>query len=158
MVDNYYINGLLKRMPHFGGVYSSDNIPPLMQLAEHSLKYIIVNTARETEPGEHFIALLFDWSKKRPRCLWFDSFGMTPANNDILAYLRKSNVIITWTKKAIQHPLSSYCGFFCIGAIAAHQLHGGLKSFFKLFFPSEKEHNDKIIVKYLIRTLNKCLI
>ena len=103
------LNKAGKQLLHvkFKGVYPSDHIPRLNDLAP----YCILNLDKSTEPGSHWVALakLPDGSS-----LLYDSFGRH--NKQIIPSLSYSGNgrIINTDKDAEQGLLESNCGARCI--------------------------------------------
>jgi hypothetical protein len=109
MVSNYYIDNVLQSFKSFKGTFSSDNIPIL-----EKNESVICNFSKVGEEGSHFIYII----NKDNNLFYFDSLKLPFLPKDVAAYfLHYQNV--TNVSKRIQHPDSSFCGFYCVMAFLA---------------------------------------
>ena len=109
MVSNYYIDDVLKAFKNFKGTFSSNNIPIL-----ENNERVICNFSRAGEEGTHFIFL----TCKEENLYYFDPLNLSFLPEDVAAYFLLFKNVINLSKR-IQHPNSSFCGFYCILAFLA---------------------------------------
>lgn len=104
-VERYDRDGVFK------GVFACDNLPVIV---EKPALYII-NQARKSESGTHWVVLYLDSSNS---CYYFDSFGLPATNGFIISHMKKHSTYIYFNKKQLQHISSSKCGqFSCTFAV-----------------------------------------
>ena len=73
---------------------------------------------------------------------------------EICDYLKIYNKRIIHSLRAIQHPMSFHCGYFCTGFILAMSKKYSLIQFQNLFTPTKLLENDKIICDFIISSLH----
>ena len=150
MTSNVFLNKILSKfcLPVFGGVYSNNNIPPVSTLRGKS---IIVNTARQSSPGEHFITLRF--SRNGQSVKVYDSFGVKLCVPEILTSLKGLRIINS--RRTIQDPFSFYCGYFAAGIVFLHALGLPENYLFSRYNKINLRKNDKIIETFIIYCINR---
>ena len=113
MTTNIWINQVMKDIPQFVGVKSSDQVikPPFFPC------YTIVNFSPSFLPGTHFIVILF---VKKTKCIYYDPLGISGIPKEILDYMQKYSRDVVQINHPIQNPISSFCGFFCMLPILLH--------------------------------------
>jgi len=129
----------------FIGVFPCD-IQPEVRRKTFS---IVFNTGDSSTAGEHFVAIF----STRRTMFYFDSFGKKPTDNNIKKFIAKTKGrkrFIHW-KKQIQHSMSNYCGFYCIGYLL-HK-HKNIQSFRKYFNANNLMQNDGQIVKFIVKNV-----
>lgn len=121
MLSNVQIEDFLFPLTKsFRGVFSSDNIPPTVELKGGGKKFsLICNLSKEREPGTHFVTVLCPVGKQ---CVYYvDSFGLPPPPSttttaegieQFLKALGKTEII--YSTSCVQHSLSTFCGYFAI--------------------------------------------
>ena len=78
--------------------------------------------------------------------IYFDSFGIEHIPKEINKFLGNKNIITNIYR--IQAYSSIMCGYFCIGFIDFMLQGISLQDYTNLFFLTDFERNDKIILKY----------
>jgi hypothetical protein len=128
----------------FFGVYPADSIPTINNTINSS---IIFNLSKHTEPGTHYIAVLF----KNNQIFYFDSYGKPLRNTYIKKNLLKLQLPMYYHNRAIQAKNSIFCGFYALAYLKAIQ-HNNMKpiQFFKMFNNPPIKQNDKIVTKFLL--------
>lgn len=91
----------------FIGVYARDELP---EITKYPCCFII-NTAKRSHPGKHWIAFYFD-SKKT--CNFFDSYGNHPSFFGLMDFIKENSDELVYNLKTIQSFRSQNCGFYCI--------------------------------------------
>lgn len=143
MVSNYYIDDMLNHFKTFKGTFSSNNIPIL-----ENNESVICNFSKVGEEGSHFIFLI----KKENTLHFFDSLQLPFLPKDVAAYFLHYQNVIDLSKR-IQHPNSSFCGFYCIMAFLACNIN--IDFFVNTILSSFKKcrmENDNICIE-IIRCL-----
>jgi len=140
MVSNYYIDDVLKAFKNFKGVFSSNNIPIL-----ENNESVICNFSRVGEEGSHFIFL----TREEEKLYYFDSLNLSFLPEDVAAYFLLYENVINLSKR-IQHPNSSFCGFYCILAFLACNINivFFIKNILSVFEKYRLE-NDNICIKLI---------
>jgi hypothetical protein len=113
MVSNYYLDDILKSFKNFKGTFSSNNIPILK-----NRESVICNFSRVGEEGTHFVFLC----NTNNSLYYFDSLKLPIIPEDVASYFLYYQNVVNISKR-IQHPNSSFCGFYCVLAILACNLH-----------------------------------
>lgn len=145
-LTNIQLEKLGKKMfgQNFLGVYPSDSIPKITNIDD---KAIIFNLSKHTEPGTHYIAVIF----KRKKIYYFDSYGKPLKNKYILNNLRKFNIPIFYHTRSIQHKDSIFCGLFSLAYIKAILKNKKTPyNFFSMFNNPPNKQNDKIVTDFLL--------
>ena len=110
-MDNLTIEKVLKNHPktqkNFQGVYSIDQLPKKKNFSNKKT-FLVVNIDPSYKRGSHWVALMID---KNGKNIYFDSYGLPPQKYIFKKYLGKN---YTYSKKQVQHPLSTTCGQWCI--------------------------------------------
>jgi hypothetical protein len=118
-LTNVYIDTMARRFAvrgTFCGVFSSDTIPA--ELADRPTRFsLICNLSRERELGTHFVAI----TCTRQQVYYFDPVGLPCISADIARFLdRCAAGRRRWRRRrrrnerTIQHPQSSFCGFYTL--------------------------------------------
>lgn len=108
-LDNIYIADTIRRFSSdFQGVYSSDNIPLNLLTLD---KFIIVcNLSKQKEKGTHFVTIVAHPNET----LYIDSIGLPCTNEQICNFLFQRGRPLIYNSRTVQHPLSVFCGYYCI--------------------------------------------
>lgn len=109
----------------FSGVFSSNNLPS--KLIKKNCFSLICNLSRDTEPGTHFITIIF----YSTYIFYIDSLGLPCLNKDVRNYLDHFNLPIMCNSQQIQDSQSVFCGFFCI--------------LFILFYEARRDDKKKLV-------------
>ena len=123
--SNIFIDNILKRLTtrRYEGIYACDNIPARIA----RLKYfnIICNLDALGKSGSHFVAIVGQPKK----VIYIDPLGRPCTNRFITKFLRKAqqntkkknneveqhpNRNLEWLNVAMQDPMSSFCGYYCL--------------------------------------------
>lgn len=128
----------------FLGVYPADSIP---NINNHSNISIIFNLSKHTEPGTHYVAVLF----KNKKIYYFDSYGKKLTNKYIKLNLKKFNLPIFYHNRNIQAKTSIFCGFFALAYLKAIQkMKLSPSTFYIMFRNPPNKQNDKIVTNFLL--------
>jgi hypothetical protein len=149
-ISNLDINNtLFEAAPHFCGTYSCNNIPK--DIAKLSIFSIICNIDKVGEIGSHFITII----GRSKRIMYIDPLAYPCTNKYIAKFLKKAqqynNRKLEIQNVPIQHPISTYCGYFCMVFVLFFEKdnHG-----IKLKFNKHKLLlNDIKCIKYLVQFL-----
>ena len=153
MTTNQEINYLGNFIQNFEGVYACDKIPNLKRFKKALL---IINLDHHYERGSHFVALIIDKSCEN-KIVYFDPLGFNLNNKHIIKTISSISDDYNQITKAIQAPLSNFCGLFCLAACVSNFLKTPLNTFMNLF-SSNLQKNDKIVFNYLknfYKSINK---
>jgi hypothetical protein len=143
-LSNVYIQKVAgKHARHnFAGTFSCNTIP--QTLAERDSFSFVCNLDKAGEAGSHFIAVVAD----KNTVIYIDPLGI-PCNNGYLkSFLVRCNRRIVYNERTIQHPLSSFCGFYALLYVLyfdcsiSHNLQ-------LIFSDTALEDNDGLCVEYL---------
>lgn len=110
-ISNLYINSILSRcqLKYWDGVFSSDTIPT--HLFNRKNFAIIVNFAKQNQPGTHFIAL----AQINHKLFLFDSlatpFHLLPST--LREWMKRKRGTFVFNHP-IQPILSEFCGMYCL--------------------------------------------
>ena len=148
MSSNVWIESILRNIPTFLGVYSSDDIPPPI----FSRSSCILNFSGKNDIGTHFVVILYS----RYFCTYFD-----PLNLDFIPETIKNYMHLhyfdhfRYIKIKIQHTLSNFCGLYCMFVCILQYMGKPIYTTLNNLFPSPKLSNDEKLVKLLCKTLRK---
>ena len=149
-ITNLYIDELMNKISSsYRGTFPCDTIPHFF---DENVS-LIINLSRHDEKGSHLISI---YIFKR-KIIYFDPFGIKSNNTYINKYLSKYNKKIVYSKKSLQHILSSHCGFFVMSFILFYEKHKSLTKYLALFNTKHLKCNDFIcveIIKYYIQSKN----
>ena len=96
----------------FVGVYARNTLTRVVPPTHHSSAFI-VNTDRNTGPGQHWVAIWFD--AKRSRAEYFDSYGLSPAFfPEIERFIQKHSTAYRYNNRPMQDVLSQVCGYYVL--------------------------------------------
>lgn len=97
----------------FGGVYPSDHI--IRHVPVMRPQIIFANTAPQTHPGKHWVAMYFPLSPNDP-VEYFDSTGKNPVllGGPIKEFFRIQPSGYIYCTKQLQKPGTSVCGEYCL--------------------------------------------
>ena len=148
-VTNIYLNTTLLRLnlKYYRGVYAVNKIPSIRTLKDNFC--IIINTAPDTQPGEHWVAV----TMYKKKATIFDSMSIPDKHlsKSLLLFLKKINAK-KYNHHQIQSLNSKNCGFYCIHAIVKFHLKLENKSFSIKLHPFSKTSlikNDEICISNL---------
>jgi hypothetical protein len=142
-MDNQTIETLLKKNPltkkYFQGVYPCDKVGNnYYPTKKKKMQLFIVNLDPSYKSGSHWVALLL---KEKGKNVYFDSYGLPP-NNKYFKKLLKNNYV--YSRKKVQHPLSTTCGQWCMYFVWEKSKDKNLKQMLK-FFGKDFLANDHIV-------------
>ena len=147
-ITNLYIDQLTNKISSsYQGTFQCDTIPHFF---DENVS-LIINLSRHDEEGSHLISI---YIFKR-KIIYFDPFGIKSNNTYITKYLPKYNKKIIYSKKPVQHILSSHCRFFVMSFILFIEKHNSLAKYLSLFITKHLKYNDFIcveIIKYYIKS------
>ena len=113
------IEGLMRMLPSFIGVYCRDEMPKLTPPRIPIRFCLIMNTSKLNEVGQHWIAILFDPSYEH-ECNYYDPLG-DPPNAEMRAELKRLcskietpfKMKLKWNAVATQDRSTWRCGWHC---------------------------------------------
>ena len=147
MTSNHWIESMLKDIPTFLGVYSSDEIP----CPTYFPSSCILNFSGKNYIGTHFIVLLYN----RNYCTYFDPLNLDFISKIILDFMEtyfSYNIRIIRFK--VQHDLSNFCGLYCMFVCLIQYQNKHILPFLHKTFPSPKLSNDEKVVDILCRQIH----
>ena len=133
----------------FRGVYARNRLPTRNNKLYPSA--FVVNTDRNDQPGEHWVAFYFD---ENGHGEYFDSYGFPPFHKEFISFLKSYSVKrSTWTHNtiALQCTTSKVCGHYCIMYVY-FRCKGYTLSEFVSLFDTDVQSND-VLVKDLLELL-----
>ena len=136
-MDSNEIEDILSGNKTFLGCYA------LVQVASFPSSFpksLIINTATSEHRGEHWVALVL----YKKRCYYFDSFGLSIINENILCFLDKYKKV-TYSDVCVQNTLSDYCGKFCIAFIKYVHSKSSYNKFLSRFDFVKLYKNDLLV-------------
>ena len=121
--------------PIFQGVYPINRLPTIKNGA------YVINTAPDTHPGLHWVALLV----RGDSIEYFDSYGGDPSSK-----LRHWAGAKKWTTNPIplQSPLTSVCGQYCVFYLL-HRARGIDLPTILMEFNADVDSNDKLVYDFV---------
>ena len=139
-MNNHQIEAVLANVPSFGGVYSRDNLPSVLNKPIS----LIVNTDSSVEAGEHWVAMHFP---KSGTCEYFDPFGFPPLHNAFFSYINQNSTKhLIYSCKTVQHPSSQLCGTYCIEFVLARSRNQSYAKFLS-GFETNTIINDRMLAR-----------
>lgn len=132
----------------FLGVFPCNKPPTIDQRKKFSL---IFNTGHSSTKGEHFVAIYCN----RSQFYYFDSLGSPDIDinisNFIQSTINKRSLILYI--EPIQHPLSTFCGFYCLAFLISKDLSLEDGVFYNHFNEKASYKNDKKVVYFITTNL-----
>jgi hypothetical protein len=151
MVSNEYLDSTLFPLcQSYRGCFSSDNIPSIKKENLKTNNNFIVNLSRQNEPGSHFIALIITPDS----AYYFDSFGNTCQNKDIINYLKVLGKKNYYNDLPIQSVSSDMCGFYCALQCLKYDENCTKKNLKLMFHTENLEANDNLCIRYIKKVLS----
>lgn len=105
----------------------------------------ILNLSNSASKGSHYIAI----SIKKDYSIYFDSFGVSCRNSEILTHLEQRDKPIIHSKIQIQDFFSMFCGYFCLAFLIYDQNEHSIKNFINTFSKRRLLENDQKCVKII---------
>ena len=143
-MDNTTINHVLKKHPltkkYFKGVYSRNTLPKFENDKRRRKMFLVVNTDPSYKDGSHWIVLMLNTHGKKN--IYFDSYGLPPQYYVFKKFLENN---YTYSKKQVQHPLSTACGQWCIFFIWEKCKGKHLNRILKFFTKNDFLGNDHVM-------------
>ena len=126
--------------PLFNGVFAIDQLPKCENGA------YVVNTAKSTHPGQHWVAVYVTGNKVE----YFDSYGGEPSSH-LKRWWRKRS----WTYNAVplQSALTSVCGQYCIYYLI-HRCRDITLEEMLLDFCADVDYNDQMVYDFVDEKLD----
>lgn len=152
-LSNNYIEKIgdeLIRNHCFIGVFPCDKPPKIDKRKNYSL---IFNTGNSRTNGEHFVALY----SNKTKLYYFDSLGASSIDINIERFIHnvKGTKNLILCSKPIQHPISTFCGFYCIAFLIFKDRSYEDKKFYAYFNKNESLKNDKKVVYFITQHADK---
>lgn len=113
-LSNIYIDRLLNKigLRRYRGTFSCNNIPSSIAKLPHFS--IICNLDKVGEEGSHFVTVV----GQPEQILYMDPLALPCTNPSIAKFIEEAQLqgkrSLKEQKRQIQHPLSKYCGFYCM--------------------------------------------
>ncbi len=151
-LSNTYLNMVGYLMcPNFQGVFPCDIIPTSRLSSTFA---IILNMAKSTEPHGHFISVVRD----QDSLYVFDPLNLPIVDVNVEHFIDSLSVKhVKRNQKAVQHPASEACGYFCIAMIIYFSKYKSMDTFVNTFIQPPSLHNDVIAMEQILCTMNKVL-
>lgn len=122
---------------YFRGVFPADELANVKKSPYPSC--IIANTDGKTKPGSHWVAFFF---LSKDECEFFDSFGRPPLIPYFIEFISK---LTRYNSQILQHPLSNFCGQWCIYYVYARCRKHGMSDIVKTFDNFTLVENDELV-------------
>lgn len=123
------------------GTFAYDELPSKIKSYPSCM---IVNNQQKNKPGEHWVAIYFDKSK---RATFFDSYGLSAKDYNLEQFLQNNSTSYRNNRKIFQSFLSEYCGYYCVFFLIFMCKNYSLIKFQKLF--KSPLENDKMFKKLI---------
>lgn len=134
---------------HFGGVYSSDEIPwQEKKKVKYGTRCFIFNLDRSDEPGSHWVCIIL---RKNAPNVYFDSYGMLPFFKRFEKFM---NNCFIYNNIQLQHEFSTACGQWCLYIIYHILRNLPLQFIVERFNKKNKLKNDYICNHFVKRFYN----
>lgn len=141
MMNSIQLDEILKRNQStssiFIGVFARDELP---SISNYPCCFIL-NTAKRSDPGQHWIAFYFDSNKN---CNFFDSYGNHPSFFKLMDFIKKYSTNLIYNKKVVQSWTSMNCGYYCILFLILKSSGHSMKKISDLFYDCSYENIDLI--------------
>ena len=130
-LTNFEIQKKYQNEPTFNGVYSRNNFSKIKN------RTYIINLGEFKSIGTHV---------NSNNVIYFDSFGVKQILKENRKFIGNKNIITSFYR--IQAYNSIMCEYFCVEFVDFMLKGKILLDYTNLFFPTEYEKNDKIILRY----------
>lgn len=128
----------------FLGVFPSDMLPKVVKKRPSA---IIINTDPANKPGKHWVAAYFNNDNSVE---YFDSYGLSPFNNEILNFLSENSSVIYKNGVHLQGLNSLVCGLYCIFFLYFKCRGYSLNKILK-FFDKNRDKNDAKVCNFMYK-------
>lgn len=145
-LSNLQINALLSGVKGYQGCYPCNGLPTRIPV---ETSYYVVNLERADQPGSHWCSIIVE----PERSIYIDSFGFPP-NLQTLAWLRRRQRPIFYSKRELQAYSSSRCGFYCCYFILQHAAGKSIERVLASF-SGKVDQDERKIKDYFARRLQK---
>ena len=149
MTTNIWLEYILRDIPSFVGVFSSDEtILPKVYPSS-----CIVNFSSKNDVGTHFITLLFD---NPNRCRYFDPLDLSFIPDNLSKFLNFyfPNKVYKIHFK-IQHDMSNFCGIHCIFICLLYHCNFPILKTLEINFFRDKLSNDEKVTRLLCKLVKR---
>lgn len=143
MLTTIDIMRMLRKVPHFAGVYPVDRLPLIIKRPMS----IVINLDPSYKEGSHWVVCYFE---KNGYAFYFDSYGKRPTGNILTWLERFAPRGYNFSENKYQDDFSISCGYFCVLFVLLAKKRN---RFFKLFQRCKTERNEKVLAK-LIKLIN----
>jgi len=127
----------------FLGVFPSDHIPCISDIAKQAPCAYILNTDPCTEPGTHWVAFYHP----SPSILeFFDSFGRSPS---FYGFSVPSTMHLLYNTRSFQSQNSLLCGQYCIMFIHNRSLGKSLQGILRRLDSLTPLKSDQLVLSYV---------
>lgn len=120
----------------FCGVYACDRLP----ISCSTTCSVVVNLDRAGKPGSHWVAV----DIKDGVGIYFDSYGASPRNQYVRAFLKRNCTRWSFNTKQFQGGDSKVCGHYCIWFLS-EMARGTTMAAFRKQFVSVTPINDGLV-------------
>lgn len=128
-------------------VCACDLLPKIPQSGDVIL---IVNTDSSDKPGSHWQGIWITSTRQKERISYFfDSYGQTPYNTNIRAFIKNNSDRTTWNNKQIQSLQSYSCGEYCCLFALSMSQNKSLRCFFRQFEDNFEKNDETVHMLYV---------
>lgn len=138
-LSNIDISNMLRKIPHFRGIFTRDILPKRMLKIECG----IINSDTVSGIGKHWLAYFNDPKGKYVE--FFNSFGLPPGK-EILSYLESSGKDIIYNSSQIQSNDSVLCGYYSVYYIKERSKGRNMYDILYSFSQKPSEYNETKIM------------
>lgn len=139
MLTTLDINRLLKKVPHFGGVYPINRLPIILKKPVS----LVINLDPSYKEGSHWVAVYFEVSGYG---YYFDSYGKEPTSHVLTLLERFAPKGYSFSKHKFQDDFSTSCGYFCVLFVI---LANSRRKFLNLFEKCRTERNERKLLQLI---------
>ena len=141
MMNTDQINKILKKLKVRGTVYPMDMLPDVI----HYPSIMICNTDPHDEPGQHWIAILFDCHKHGE---YFDPYGLNPYP-PFIPFMNQHSTTWIYNDVCLQSPISETCGEHCLSYLI-HRCRGIQMNTYINSLNKDLLKNDIQVYKFIV--------
>ena len=156
MTSTFFIDAFFREFPNYISCIPSDLILNMQDCAQNRVSgpcFLIVNTSPSyIQTTGHWLTIII---YNRDKCEIFDSLAAPKEQlpSKILFFFKKFKKVI-FSPRAIQSPISNFCGVFAIARAISACRRQPLKDFYRNFKEDLLLQNDSLATKYILDNIS----
>jgi len=149
-LDSHQLTHILHGSAHFYGVLPYDKIPT--HVRSYPAAYIF-NTDPSHLQGQHWVSVYFSEDRTAQ---YMCSLAVAPYGK-LYDFLKCGSYDAAFNRVALQSPISSMCGYYCVLHLLMASRGCELAEFLELFDKKDLSANDELIFRFVAARVSRLL-